>query len=442
MDKFKKLIKILIILIILAIMILMIIIFKMRSEQKAEEQKIADLSGPAIPYDETLNLLVTKQEYVNINTCLQTYVSEINQKKSSYYGYNSENKYSQIVEDNVINANIYNLLSEEYIKKNSITIANVKSFVYKIEENCFYIPINVCKKAEYNNVDIFAIEGLIETMDYKPLFESYLFLSIDKLNNTFYIEQVNSKNELLDNQLIEVSEIKNNGNNIYQTKGATEEELAKNYILQYKRLILGYPELVYNDYLDNEYKEKRFGSLEKFKTYIKENEKDIRRLTYSKYQVNKQEEYTQYILIDQNDKYYIFNTNNIYHYKVLLDTYTINTPQFIEKYQVANTMEKVGYNIQKCLESINDKNYSYMYSKLAEEFKVNYYKTEEDFKREIQKQLFDKNVVSNVSSSNEGDIYIYKLVVSNQDNANQKKNMTIIMQLKEESDFVMSFSFE
>lgn len=438
MDKFKKLIKILIILIIMAIVFLMIIIFKMRNAQKEEEKMI----GPAMSYDENLNLLVTKQEYININTCLQTYISEINQKKSTYYGYNSDNKYAQIIEDNIINTNIYNLLSEDYIKKNSVTIDNVRSFVYTIEENCFYIPTNVYKKAEYNSVDIFAIEGLIETMDYKPLYESYLFLSIDKANNTFSIEQVSNKKELLDNQVTEVAEIKNNVNNVYIVKGATEEELAKNYILQYKRLVLGYPELVYNDYLDNEYKEKRFGNLEKFKTYIKENEKDIKRITYSKYQVNKQKEYTQYILIDQNNKYYLFNTSNIYSYKVLLDTYTVNIPQFIEKYQSANSIQRVGYNIQKCLDSINDKNYSYMYSKLSEEFKTNYYKTEDAFKKEIQKQLFDQNVVANVSSSNEGDIYVYKLVVSSKDNDNEKKNMTIIMQLKEENDFVMSFSFQ
>lgn len=442
MNKYKKIIIILIVLLIISIIALMTIISKIKMDKNIEEQRKEESDGLKIPYDDTLDLIVTKQEYININTCLQLYVSEINQKKSSYYGYNEKNNYAQIVDNSVINTNIYNLLSEEYIKKNSITIDNVRKFVYKIEDNCFFVPTYIEKKKEYNNVDIFAIEGLIETIDYKPLFESYLFLSIDKINNTFSIEQVNTKQELLNNQLTKVLEIKNKGNNVYQIRGATEDELAKNYILQYKRLVLGYPELVYNNYLDNEYKEKRFGSLEKFKAYIKENEKDIKKITYNKYQINKLNEYTQYILMDQNDKYYIFNTSNIYNYKILLDTYTINIPQFTEKYEVANTMEKVGFNIQKCLDSINDKNYLYMYSKLNEEFKANYYKTEDDFRKEIQNKLFDKNIVSNVNSSNEGDIYIYKIVVSDKNNTSQKRKMTIIMQLKENNDFVMSFSFE
>ncbi len=442
MDKLKKLIKILIILAILCIFVLTVIIFNIKQNQEKEEQEIKDLDGDTLPYDENTNLLVTKQEYININTCLQTYVSELNQNKSSYYGYNSENKYTQIVENSVIDNNIYHLLSEEYIRTNAITVANVKNYVYQIKENCFYIPTNIDKRAEYTNMDIFAIEGLIETTDYKPLYESYLFLSIDKINNTFSVQQVKNKQELLNYQFTKLSEIKNNGNNIYNIKGNIEDELAKNYILQYKRLVLGYPELVYNNYLEDEYKAKRFGTLERFKTYIKENENDIKRTTYNKYQVNKQDGYTQYILVDQNEKYYIFNTSNIFAYKVLLDTYTINTPQFIEKYQAANIMEKVGYNIQKCLDSINDKNYSYMYSKLDEEFKNTKYKTENDFKEEMQNKLFDKNIVSDVNTSNEGEICIYKITVSDSKDTSKKVDMTIIMKLEEEYNFVMSFSFE
>lgn len=49
-------------------------------------------------------------------------------------------------------------------------------------------------------------------------------------------------------------------------------------------------------------------------------------------------------------------------FTVILDTYTIDLPEFTEKYTKASDEEKVLLNIQKGFTAINDKDYRYVYN--------------------------------------------------------------------------------
>ena len=62
-------------------------------------------------------------------------------------------------------------------------------------------------------------------------------------------------------------------------------------------------------------------------------------------------------------------------YSVVLDTYTIDLPEFIEKYNSANEKTKVGLNIQKVFDAINNEDYEYVYNKLDNTFKQTNFKT-------------------------------------------------------------------
>jgi hypothetical protein len=44
-------------------------------------------------------------------------------------------------------------------------------------------------------------------------------------------------------------------------------------------------------------------------------------------------------------------------YKLILDEYTIDLPEFTEKYKKAAPQEKVGMNIEKIISAINNKDY-------------------------------------------------------------------------------------
>jgi len=102
----------------------------------------------------------------------------------------------------------------------------------------------------------------------------------------------------------------------------------------------------------------------------------------------------------------------------------------------------VGYNIQKVLDAINTKDYEYIYNKLDFEFKAVNYVTLESFEKAIKDNLFDRNEVKKVESFNEGLTYAFKLTITDIKDNEKEQDMTVIMQLGEGTNFVMSMSFE
>ena len=70
------------------------------------------------------------------------------------------------------------------------------------------------------------------------------------------------------------------------------------------------------------------------------------------------------------------------------------------------------------------------------------YHTIDKFKNYVKKNFYSYNVYEVNNVKQEGDICIYNITIKNADRVSaNKKNMTIIMQIKEGTDFVMSFSF-
>lgn len=443
MNKQKKYLIIILTITIILILILLTIIVSVNKEKKEEI-----LSQTTQELDESeeeiqkLDLLDNKKEYLKIRECLNLYISRINTKSSSYYGKDENNNYTLIVDDETINTNICNLLSEDYKIKNNININNVRDFIYNIEEHCYYVPIEIYEKYTSDTKKSYGIYGIIEDLNYKIIAESYLILNIDLNNQAFSIEQLNNLEEIRNITIENINAIPIMENNVFNDiNGVINEKLIKEYIDTYKNLVLANPEIVYNKFLDNEYKQKKFGTFDKYKEYVKENKKYIEKITLKEYSILENSEYIQYIAIDNEGKHYIFNIDNIFNYTILLDNYTVDIPYFIEKYNKSNSLEKGGYNIEKCIEAINNKDYTYVYNKLYDEFKNNNYKTEESFEKVIKNKLFDTNVMKIDSTENEGDIYIYNLIIQDGTSSEKQTNMKIIMQLKEGTDFVFSFSF-
>ena len=159
------------------------------------------------------------------------------------------------------------------------------------------------------------------------------------------------------------------------------------------------------------------------------------------YQKIVHDEYNEYVCIDNNGNYYVFNEKSVMNYEIIMDTYTIDLPEFVEKYNSANSQVKVGMNIEKILEAINRKDYQYVYNKLDDTFKSNNYPSLKDFEEEIKEKLFEKNDLEYSNFTQEGNTYIYELKVKNLNNTEDKeKDLTVIMSLKENTDFVMSFN--
>lgn len=114
--------------------------------------------------------------------------------------------------------------------------------------------------------------------------------------------------------------LKNYEVNEYIATYVSDEDMAKIYLNDYIHNMYYDIEHSYNS-LDEEYKNKKFGSLESYKNYVNG-------LTYTSYSVAryyKKEEngYIIFYVYDQNENFFAFKTKGVMQYKVYLDNYTI-----------------------------------------------------------------------------------------------------------------------
>ena len=227
---------------------------------------------------------------------------------------------------------------------------------------------------------------------------------------------------------VSMNKIENNNNTL--SENITDEEYIKKLFNQYKLELQNTISSAYNK-LDEEYKDKKFGTLEKFEEYINNNKTRYSTMTIAKYQKTETDKYTQYVCIDRNGYYYIFRLMPSMNYTVILDTYTINLPEFTVKYENADEATKVAYNIDKIKQAISENDLQYVYNKLDNTFKQNnfaeYNKFEQYLKSNIAKFEYK-------SISLYGNVYVVTIEISSD------KEMKIIMKLSTNTDYSISFN--
>ena len=219
--------------------------------------------------------------------------------------------------------------------------------------------------------------------------------------------------------------------------------LASMYLNDFKTDMMYNIEDAYNK-LESEYRQKKFPTLNSFQNYIEDNKEQIQSIAIDRYSIETEENANSnysYIITDKNNKYYIFNVSAVMQYTVILDTYTIDLPQFIEQYNNATDAEKVLMNIQKVFAAINDGDYNYVYNKLDNTFKQNNFPTLENFEKYIKENLYKNNSISYTNYQTNANLHIYEINIKN---ADVEKSSVItknfIMQLLDGTDFVMSFN--
>lgn len=439
MNKLKKIIIMMLVIIILIVVIIisMIEITRKKNIEKEDSIELAQQEYTEQIQAGTIDV-TSSMEYYNVNSCINTYLQIINTNNSSYYGYNQNNEYIKLISDDDINKMIYDLLSTDYIEKNIITINNIRNKVTTIDEQEAFIPLDM--KVKYGDKsNKYLVHGILinDNNQYKD--EIYVFVNIDSTNVTYSIEPIykNKQNIIIENQdqLIE-----SNGQNQYTNVNVNDETIIKDYLNKYKKLALIKPEIMY-EYLDETYREKKFGSVDKFKEYINDNKDLIATRRMKKYQVNKYDNYTECICIDQDDNYYIFNQELIGKFKLILDTYTIDLPEFTTKYTASTSENKVAMNIEKVRQALNNKDYKYIYDKLYDVFKQNNFSSQDSLEQYLKANLFENNTFTYQNVEEKNGSYVSTINVTDETGTNTKK-LTVIMKLQEGTDFVMSFSIE
>ncbi len=431
----KKIKVAIVVLILITICISMILIKRIIEEKEQEEYNInhdkilEQVSEVEDKEDDKLVNLSFKSDYFTIKNNIDEYIKCVN-----FININSS--------DENINR-IYEKLDDEYIKLYNITKNNVQDFYSNYGTNNEFFIDKVLVKDINQMVNIYIIYGrLIDKTNYTSKDYGFIMQS-DIANNSYSLILYDYMKE---KKLINLNEgdtiafqakdsIEAKQYNTFSNELHTDEELVKEYFNKLANDIKYDRNHLY-EMLNQDYKQKKFESIDKFSNYI--NKLSEKELDLSEYTID--EENGLYICKDTSERYYVFSINSILEYTVMLDTYTVNLPEFIDKYNSTTDQGRVILNIDKFFKSVNDDSYYYAYNCLSDGFKNNYFKTLEDFEKYMNNNLFNNNKIEYEDFEEEAGLYKYTIEIINLDDENQKIEKTIIMKLNEGTDFEMSFN--
>ena len=457
----KKLIKKLIIFfgVIVVAIVIGIIIINITKPPYEQEINIEDegVKETIKTEKEKVESVEDRERIYMVEQCISSYLDIININNSSYYMYDERGNQEKFVDENEI---ILNLLTKEYTSKNNITKDNIENYVDKLDTDVFFIPLQM---KYINNGDIYqyAMIGYITDFDYNIIknvgFIVNLDMSATKTGNSdlsFTIEPINGEINNIDEVQLEIklTSVEKNDYNIVQYITTNTEEDCKRYLDYYKKMALSNPEEAYNR-LDEEYRNLRFGSLDAYKQYIEENKKDIQSIQISQYMTNTENGVKQNIAKDKYGKIYIFEGVDLFDLSIKLDTYTIETATFEEQYENGNEEVKVQMNINKFILMINNQDYESAYSLLDDNFKNNYFKTLEEFKRYVKIKMYKYNDFDIQKFSRNGNVYVCETNIwdytggtyvdeTKGTSSGYVYDWTFYMQLGENKDFKISFEID
>lgn len=437
----KKL-KYVLILLCLILVILIIIIIKDKGKNEAEKTADQALTQADNSYGEKVSFI----DYFIVKNCLQQYVSVLNMENFIYYNRDEDGKYIDDTDETEKKQNIYNLLSKDYIDENSITIKNLNNFIKTTTVEKEIVPCKIVKinteKKDLSIENYFISAVLFEEANIEKFDKIYAIVNLDIVNGTFSIRPLKEEKELENFKVQNIANIEEKNNNIYLSEEITDQKIATEYFINYKYLLLTDVELAFNN-LNKDYMEKRFGDLQSFKEYVNNNKEILKGMTIEKYQVINNEDNTEYVCTDQYNNIYIFYEKSALDYNVILDMYTLDIPQLNEKYDETNEKGKCILNIEKVKQALNSGDYKYIYGKLNEQFKSKNYSTLSAFENYMKSNLNKYNKIEYKEFKNEGETYIYNIELTDLLGKTDKTiNMQILMQLKDDRDFVMSFSIK
>lgn len=433
-----KKIKYIIIFLGLIAIVLLLILLGYRKLPKGNDD-IVDVRNIEVP--NSLHSIGYK-DFFTVSNCISQYLDILNKNNSSYYGVDENGKYSLVVTSKQVAENILGLMSDNYKKELDINESNISSKIKMLNEKNILILTKVSKIKE-GKVYSYVAQGFTVNMDDKFLRDVDFIVNLDIVNHTYSIEELSAEDDLDNITREAIDKIEKNIYNSYTEYKVNEEDTINRHLTAYKRMMLSNPKLAY-EYLDEDYRNKRFGSYKKFNEYINEFKSEITALTMKKYKINSYDDYKEYVIIDANGNYYRFRENNVMDYTVMLDVYTIDLPEFLEQYNSAKDEQKVSLNIEKFIQMINAKDYESAYNLLDDTYKANNFKTLDEFEKYIQDNFHNYNTIDSTGNvSKEGKYYICTAYLRNTKFMdNEPIERSFVISLGEGTDFKMSINLD
>ena len=117
-----------------------------------------------------------------------------------------------------------------------------------------------------------------------------------------------------------VEYLKNYKVNEYIPTYVSDEDMARIYLNDYVHTMYSDTDAAY-ELLDKEYRDKKFGSLNKYKIYV--NSLNYSTHTMSRYYKKENNGYIIFGVYDNNNNFFAFKTKGVMQYSVYLDDYTV-----------------------------------------------------------------------------------------------------------------------
>ena len=445
MDFKKKiLIGIVIVIVLIVVVILALLMtFKNRPEETVnqnEEETITfeDIKDKDISNEDKLQ----NDEVYNVRSCIYNYLSAINRSNARYLNIEGEDGQRRNLSEEEISEYVIPLLSEKYINDNQINGENVFNYVDDIDTNVIYNIVGM-KKHVGNNSYQYLISGILQDINNNFVKNAYYIVYMDYTNGKFAIEPILENIDRI--QEIELEDLTVSGNEYNSIPDSAvimdDQNIIKDKLTNFKRLMLVRPDVAFQ-YLDEDYRNKKFdGNVNNFIDYINSKRDEIETARLEKYQIEDYEDYTQYFAVDQNDNNYIFNETQALEYTVLLDTYTVPLPSFIEEYNDMDLGEKIAVSVQRFFEAINNKDYKYAYSKINETFRNNNFEAEADFENYANSYFYNTSIDMDTYQEEQEGIYTCNVSITteNEEGKSNTIEKQFVIKLLENADFELSF---
>lgn len=436
MNKIKTLIFV-ILTIIIIIIISLIFLAKQRKTQGSDYQD-------------------TDFEHDVSNVEINQSVEQVTNRNDYYAVKNIIGKYAYAIVDGGTES-VYSMINTDYLDKNRITVNNIIEVIDNVigsdlsEEQMNDLKLNIlidkmyCKESAVNIRTFFVYGNFSNNVEQnKVAFQ--IIVEIDSKNNTFYIYptsyviQNHQDEKDLESYTTKLTEIPKNDYNTFTFVNVEDTTVINDYLSNFKSLLINDIDSSY-ELLDQDYKTAKFENIDAYKEYVNNNINYLLTITIDKYKKDVTENGTQYTCIDKNGNYYIFEETTVMKYKVLLDTYTVILPEFAEQYDSLENTKKVAMNIEKIIQALNLRDFKYIYNKLDDTFKANNFSTLEDFEKYMDENYPSIYNVEYTTYNQENETYMQTIILNDKNSDEQKEN-TIIMQLKDNYEFVMSFNVQ
>lgn len=435
----KNLKKFMFIIMIFILIIITILIFLLKDTENNNERNISIDDGEEIVPEKDKNGYVEVED-INIfysvvnslNHCID------NMKYSENMNIDDES------ENSIRNLEIvYEMLDKNYIDKNKIDLDNIETYIYQTNDNTIIIPEQM--KVKYQkNINVYILKTYFVSDNSE---EKYFIVRTDNKNQSYSIEFVNYKVNNIEEVKVEENDnkIEKNDYNNFEIEMINDGQILQNYLEHYKNMAIYYPEITYNEYLDEEYREKRFGALENYKKYITDNIEFMQSIRATKYLVEEDENGARsYACMDQYENIYLFNISSMLKYRIKLDTYTLKNDKFISEYNNVDNQNKVKMNINKIINMLNSRDYNSIYKLIDENFRNNNFNSIDAFEKYIKNRFPAYYEAKYKTFEAIGDnIFTQELLLKDvSDSGLEDLNLVIIMKLEEGINFSISFNIK